>query len=336
MNRMRRTLYTLTLMAMAMLLTLASCSRDTVDEVRFSVATEGGVTTLKVDESVRFLFSGNPDYITFYAGDEGNNYAYRERTKAELSQLQMECTVRQQYNDVNYLEQELLHIYLSTDFTGEYTAEALHQATWIPISGGEYGRLPVPIPTSAAAVETTGSTDLSRYIDINKPFYVAVLYQAAGREEIPTSNSGGRYITRPRVDVSNFYLHKTTTDGHLISVKNASTEWGFRTLIESSATGTNYQLTDNGFLFQPQKATLDAATGREPDEIIWMVSQEVDPCSVEPDRGTPIKSIEGYLSSYSYSYREAGTYTATFIATNANLWNSEQEMRQITIQVNNP
>lgn len=323
-------------MALAILLSLASCSRDEVEQVRFSVATEGSVTTVKVDETVRFLFGGTPDYITFYAGDEGNNYAYRERTKAELSHLEMSCTVRQQYNDINYLDQELLHIYLSTDFTGEYTAEAIHQATWIPISGNEYGRLPVPIPSSASAVETSGTTDLSRYIDINQPFYVAVLYQAAGREKIPTSNSGGQYISRPRVDVTNFYLHKTTTDGHRISVTNASTEWGFRTLIESSATGTNYQLTDNGFLFQPQKATIDATTGREPDEIIWMVSQAVDPCSVEPDRGTPIKSIEGYLSSYNYSYRQAGTYTATFIATNANLWNSEQEMRQITIQVNNP
>lgn len=335
MNRIR-TLNALTLMALCTLLTLASCSRDEVDEVRFSVSTEGNVTTVKVDEPICFLFNGHPDYITFYAGDEGNNFAYRNRTTAELSGLQMACTIRQQYNDVNYLDQELIHIYLSTDFTGEYTVEALHQATWIPISGNEYGRLPVPIPTSASAVETSGSTDLSRYIDINKPFYVAVLYQAPGRNEIPASNGGGRYITRPRVDVTNLYLNKTTVDGQSLSVTNASTGWGFRTLIESTATGTNYQLTDNGFLFQPQKATLDASTGREPDEMIWMVSQEVDPCSVEPDRGTPIKSIEGYLGSYSYSYRQAGTYTATFIATNANLWNSEQEMRQLTIQVNNP
>lgn len=336
MKRTIQTYSTWTMLTMALLWMTTACSRDSVDELRFQVTTEGNVSLIKCNESVTFLFEGDPDYITFFAGDAGNNYANRYRTEAELSQLTMECSVRQQYNDTHYLGQELLHIYLSTDFSGTYSAEAIHQATWIPISGREYGRLPVPIPTSAAAVETNGSTDLSRYIDINKPFYVAFLYNAAGREEVPTANSGGHYITRPRIDVSNLNLHKLTADGERLSVTNASTEWGFRMVTESSATQTNYQTTDNGLLFQPQKATIDEATGREPDEVVWMVSQQINPCSVSPDCGTPIKTIEAYLRSYSYTYKEPGTYTATFVATNANLWDSQQQTIQLTIQVNEP
>lgn len=323
-------------LAVALVWIATGCDRDSADEVSFNVTTEGNVSLIKSDESVTFLFEGNPDYITFYAGDAGNNYAYRQRTEAKLSSLTMECAVRQQYNDVHYLDQELLHIYLSTDFNGNYTPEAIHQATWIPISGREYGRLPVPIPTSASAVETEGSIDLSPYIDINKPFYVAFFYNAAGREEIPTANGGGKYIVRPRVDVSNLNLHKQTTDGERLSLTNTSTEWAFHIVMESSGTGTNYQINDNGLLFQPQKATIDAATGYEPDEVIWMVSQQINPCSVEPDRGTPIKSIETYLRSYSYTYKQTGTYTATFVATNANLWDSQQEIRQLTIEVKQP
>ena len=49
-----------------------------------------------------------------------------------------------------------------------------------------------------------------------------------------------------------------------------------------------------------------------------------------------IKTIEAYLRSYSYTYKEPGTYTATFVATNANLWNSQQQTIQLTIQVNEP
>lgn len=324
------------LLLLAAALLLSACSRDDVDEVNFGVSTEGNVSQIKVNENVNFLFSGSPDYITFYSGTEGNNYAYRDRTEAVLTDLRMECTVRQQYNDVNYLNQEIFHIYLSTDFSGEYTPEAMQKATWIPISGREYDRLPVPIPTSAAAVETTGSTDLSRYIDINSPFYVAFLYNAFGREQIPGANSGGRYINRPRVDVSNLNLHKTTDDGQAVSVTNAITEWAFRPVYASSSTNTNYQVNDNGLLFQPQKGVMDEATGREKDEVVWMVSRSINPCSVEPDRGTPIKSIEGYLPSYSYTYTKAGTYTATFIATNANLWDNDRQIRQLTITVNEP
>ena len=323
-------------LATALAALATGCSRDSVDEVCFNVTTEGNVSLIKRGESVNFLFEGNPDYITFYAGDAGNNYANRQRTEARLSSLSMECSVRQQYNDVNYLSQELLHIYLSTDFSGDYTPEAIHQATWIPISGREYGRLPVPIPTSASAVESNGSTDLANYIDINKPFYVAFLYNAAGRESIHSANGNGRYITRPRVDVSNLNLHKQTEDGEQLSVTNTITEWAFRIVMERSATQTNYQINDNGLLFQPQKATIDAATGREPDEVIWMVSREINPCTVEPDRGTPIKSIEAFLRSYNYTYKQAGTFTATFVATNANLWNSKEQVRQLTIQVNEP
>lgn len=335
---MKKDIQTYCTLALAALLmgTASGCSRDDADDVSFNVTTEGNVSLVRSDESVTFLFAGNPDYITFYAGDAGSNYAYRQRTEAELSSLTMECTVCQQYNDVNYLNQELLHIYLSTDFNGHYSIDNIRQATWIPVSGSGVGCLPVPVPTSAAAVETNGSIDLSRYIDINTPFYVAFFYQAAGREEVPATNGGGKYVVRPRVDVSNLNLHKQTTDGERLTLTNTTTEWAFRTVIESSGTGTNYQVNDNGLLFQPQKAVIDAATGREPDEKIWMVSQQINPCSVEPDRGTPIKSIEAYLPSYIYVYKEPGIYTATFVATNANLWDSRQEVRQLTIEVKQP
>ena len=64
-----------------------------------------------------------------------------------------------------------------------------------------------------------------------------------------------------------------------------------------------------------------------------MVSQNINPRSVEPDRGTAIQSIEARLNKYSYSYRKAGTYTATFVAKNANMWESKATVRKLTIVV---
>ena len=314
------------LLSLACLLSMA-CSRDNADDVEFdvSIADING-------QNVTFAFSGNAEYIAFYPGTQGNNYTNSGRVETEISELKMSCNITQQYNDASYLNQEIIHIYLSTDFSGIYTSDELNKATWTPISGLEFNRLPVPVPTSASAVAVSGDIDLSAYINPNEQFYIAFQYNAAGRSEIPSANGSGKYITRPRVDVSNLELQKTTTDGELFIITNAITEWGFRPIYQESV-GSNYQVNDNGLLFQPQKGEISSTTGKENNEVVWMVSTLINPQSVEPDRGIAIKSIEASLPTYTHSYGEAGNYTATFIATNASLWDSRQIVKQITVNI---
>lgn len=309
-----------------------SCDRDSVDTVKFDVTVQNNGTVSAGQDAV-FLFSGNADYITFYSGAPESNYEHRNRTEAELAALKMSCTIRQQYNDLDYLNREIFFAYVSTDFSGIYTPEELNKATWTPLSGREYNRLPVPVPASASPVETSGSIDLGAYVGLEKDFYIAFLYKAAGRASIPQANGGGRYTNRPRIDVSGLSMQKTTTDGEVVNVENAITEWGFRPVYQQSTGNKNYQVNDNGLLFQPQKAVTDASTGREPDETVWMVSALIRPKAVEPDRGMAIKSIEANLNSYASTYKEPGSYTATFVATNANLWNGSQVVKQVTVNV---
>lgn len=310
----------------------ASCDPDGVDCAKFDVTVLNGGTVTAGQNAV-FLFNGNADYLTFYSGCPENNYDNRNRTEAELTALKMSCTIRQQYNDRDYLNREIFFIYLSTDFSGIYTPEEISKATWIPISGKEYHRLPVPVPTSASPVETSGNIDLSTFVGLEQNFYIAFLYKAPGRASIPQSNGSGRYTNRPRIDVSNLNMLKLTADGQEVNLNNAVTGWGFRPVYQQSVNNKNYQVNDNGLLFQPQKAEVDATTGREPDETVWMVSTLIRPKAVEPDRGTAIKSMEANLSSYAYTYKTPGTYTATFVATNANLWNGNQIVKQVTVNV---
>ena len=193
----------------------------------------------------------------------------------------------------------------------------------------------MPMATAASAAETSGTVDLSLFTNINKKFYVAFQYNAEGRDAIPEANGNNKYTNRPRVDITNLKMQKTTTDGQVIDITDAIKEWAFRPIYQQSSTMTNYQVSDNSLLFQPQKATLNAE-GKEPNEVVWMVSQNINPRSVEPDRGTAIQSIEARLNKYSYSYRKAGTYTATFVAKNANMWESKATVRKLTIVVQEP
>lgn len=311
---------------------LLSACTDSVEPVDFSVSAPAGVE-INAGEPVRFAFAGNPDYITFFSGEEGSDYAASDRYDADISSLELSCTIRQQYNDIDYLDRQLIYVYVSTDFAGDYTTDGLNSATWIPLTGTGANSLPAPVASSAAAVSVSGTVDLGEYVGTDRPFYLAFRYNAPGRADIPAANGSGRYVVRPRIDVTDLELTKTLTAGGTEILDNASTQLGLRPVYEHSYNQTNFRVTDDGMLFQPVQAQIDPLTGREPDECVWMVSTRIEPRRVSPDRGTAIKSVDARLDHYEYVYSAPGTYTATFVATNANLWDSKRCVKQLTINV---
>lgn len=311
---------------MAMLV-ITSCNRDEVDDVKFSVQVKKEVATCRIGEPITFLFKGNAEYITFYSGEPGNSYANIHRTAVDMASLQVETTIRQQYTDREYRNRELVYAYVSQDFNGDYTLSSIQAATWNKISGREYGQLAVPMTRDNVSEEVSSTADISQFKD--KPFYVAFQYNAPKRNDVPSADGGGRYVAQPRVDVKPLSLIKTTVEGMTVVWDNPLTEWAFRVVYQNSAQQGNYKIDETSLLFQPQKGKEHTAQ----DVIIWMVSRPINPKEVEPDRGTAIKSTEAYLNEYSHTYTKPGTYTATFIATNANLWNSEQVIKEITVTV---
>jgi hypothetical protein len=125
-------------------------------------------------------------------------------------------------------------------------------------------------------------------------------------------------------------LSKTTIEGEEVVWDNPSTEWAFQVVYEKSTQSSSYSINDGGLLFQPQQGKEHT----DDDVIVWMISKQMRPWEVEPDRGTPIKTLGANLPSYSHVYNEPGQYTATFIATNANLWDSSQVVKEITFTIN--
>ncbi|MDR6782107.1 hypothetical protein ABIE26_001404 [Pedobacter africanus] len=65
-----------------LLLILMGCNKKEVVAPDFKVSTENDKTAFKVDEQINFNFSGNPNYITFYSGEDGRMYEFRERITA--------------------------------------------------------------------------------------------------------------------------------------------------------------------------------------------------------------------------------------------------------------
>ena len=67
----------------------------------------------------------------------------------------------------------------------------------------------------------------------------------------------------------------------------------------------------------------------------WLISNPILlNGSCDPDAGVAIKNISQTLEIYSHTYEEAGTYTATFVANNANyVHQGGQVVRELTINV---
>ncbi|MNL34319.1 hypothetical protein D3C87_1562870 [compost metagenome] len=79
-------------------------------------------------------------------------------------------------------------------------------------------------------------------------------------------------------------------------------------------------------------------TNKDVETEAWVISKAVSVVTkidLGPDRPVAIKSLsDPTLKSYSYIYEKQGTYTATFVGTNANLNETKREIKQITIVVN--
>ena len=154
----------------------------------------------------------------------------------------------------------------------------------------------------------------------------------------PDNGKAYSYDNRPRIDITELKLVKREPDKNLIEVEDMLTEFAFTTNFVSAKVQNNFTISNYRLMFQPQeyveadgKITTDESQDYDMD--VWMVSQKLSAHSVEPDRGTPIKGTNARLGIYQHTYSEPDTYTATFIVTNANKWDSKQMIREVTVEV---
>ena len=76
--------------------TFASCESEFSKDAELDVyvATGNGISfdgqtiTVKSGTPVEFHFKGDPDFLTFYSGEAGKEYKYRERTTVDESEVE--------------------------------------------------------------------------------------------------------------------------------------------------------------------------------------------------------------------------------------------------------
>lgn len=282
---------------------LASCTKEMkLEELQFDVSPSN--TNIATTESVKFNFTGNPDLITFYSGESGSVYEYRNRISDTSSNVKLRFSTA-----TTTATNGALSLLVSTDLTGIISAASISKATWTNITSRA-------ILATGTATVASGDVSLADFAVQRKPVYIAFRYTAAPaaiQRKWTITGLTLNHILPGKTYVIGDMTANTPSPGWVSAdVKNTAVNWTAALVITGATTAASAQDTED-----------------------WMVMGPVDLSRVLPDAGVPIKNITEGMNKfpYEYKYTAAGTYNAVFEATNVNRDAFSASVKKITMTV---
>lgn len=287
-------------------LVLGACNKVEVAAPDFEVTTIS--KTVKAGEEITFKFSGDPDQISFYSGEPLYDYAYKSGRILTADGLGMKFGTTVQYGT----QANQLSVLASTDFNGKYAIEDIKKATWVDLTK-DYAL------ATSTSLKTWGPKDLKSLLVTGKPVYIAFRYKTLDQK----INGAQRTWTIRAFELT------------------TNTELGTQTLADHIGSGFN--LVHDGPL-EPGRSSVGTTSIILKGNIVdtetpsedWAISKPiiVDKLDLGPDKPTPIKGFVDTKSyDYKYIYNTPGTYKATFVASNSNVYGAQEVVKQIEVTV---
>lgn len=299
------------------LLISQACKQEEFVKLTFDVFTSK--SSYQAGETIGFSFSGSPNMITYYSGEPGKKFENRNRTTAQgTPKLQFTSLV------ANGTQTNSLHLMVSNDFKGVVvgddaaTKSNIASATWTDITN----RAILSSGTSIAS----GGIDLSDFAAQEKPVYIAFKYTAESGSIQRKWTISGLTVTNELPDGSIYTLanHTSTAITNYGNSNLVSPGWVSFNVINSFKWVVGSTLVITG--------ATTAASATDPAEA-WTITGQVDLRNVTPDQGVPIKNITTRMDSYTAKYTVPGTYTATFVGSNTNVYKVVEQNRQIQLTI---
>jgi len=285
-------------------LIISSCKKQKIETPNFNVTLDK--TTYAVHEPITFNFTGTADVVTFFSGDAGAEYQYKDRTTAN-GKPQLQFTSYLQAGTST--QTNTLSLLISKDFTGSYDIDNLQKATWTDI-------------TSRATLSTgtdntpSGVIDLTDQLSPNVPVYIAFRYTA----------KKDAAAAQPKWTIKNIAIDNKAADSTTVSIATQSKlSWGSLSVLNSA----------NLWSYNSTALTFTGGAANADDNEDWVISQPIQLDRAPRDFGKSIKpSATTRLVTYTFAgYSQPGTYTASFEAINANKWDEKTILKQFTITV---
>lgn len=307
----KNTIYIMT----AMLITISSC-KDLYEVKEPFLDVQTTHKSYKVGDTVTFDIKTDVDIISFYSGDFGNDYAYRDskRIYAIIPFLSFRSA---KYSGNNADCADLLYSY---DFNGDYSLEGIQSANWTSLSNRFY----IPgIETDAPVFSKSGSIDISDIFSKDQPVYFAWHCKVE-----PKSN-------RTRFQIADFTItgeikENTALSGTLYSQQMFGFQW---VLNEAAANQSPLPRMINSIVFWDGSFSNSGLTRKEGYAISGPILPRED-IDLGTDLPNPIKSIQQEnMTKYTYSYDKPGEYTVTFVGRNTSFKGERQIVKQLHVQV---
>lgn len=292
---------------------VTACNADKVGEVDFDVHLRNSPSGIHAGDEVVFDFSGDPDYIVFWSGEDGHRYEYRNRSNVDVEALTLTYSVMHRYGRAH--TSDVLSILLSENFSADYTKEGIEAADWTVLSQSEDDTKEWWVPSSTQSTAKQSGGDISMYKD--RRFTIAFRYK------LPAPLTEHEQF--PRIDIDPISLNKTT-EGKVVSEKDPKSDLGFR-FVRIDGPETKTSVDETGILFQPDNST------KPLNAEYWCISKQIDPSRIPADKGEPVRSLTVPSDSYTHVFEDAGTYRVTFVGRNANAWNCSEAVREIVMEV---
>jgi len=289
-------------MATILLMAVTSCTKKDVGPVSFNVTTDSAI--YHVGDTVKFILSGNPDYIVFYSGENGHQYINRNRTSVLGGTPILNFQSYEQYGN----HTNTLHLLVSNNFDGNYDSADVSAATWKDI-------------TNRATLSTgknntpSDSIYLSDFASLDTPIFVA--FKFADQHD---GISAQRTWTITNLSLINYLPDSTNTT--LLDIPNSA--WIGVNMLNTTA---NWGVSTTSL-----KITGGSATA--PSNESWVISQPINLSQVSPDNGVPIKNVsDNPVINYPYVFTKPGVYTVTFDARNVNVYSNTESIKTLTVTV---
>ncbi len=303
------------IMAALFFVGLVSCEKMDIKPLAFDVVSDSANYTLKTSGAVAtFRFSGKPDNISFFSGEVGRRYMFKDRDTATGTPILRFATAKNAGVQPNSL-----NLFISSDFSGDTTA--INSATWTNISNRA---------TWASAISNTavpsGAVNLSDYA--GKPVYIAFRYNAAAGSIQNKWTITSFSLRNELADGTAYTIDSLPTFSSVNNYGNTSTvpAWVAKTTLSAS----KWALAAANLTFTGAASAVLATDSVE----AWAITGPINLKKVTPDAGVSIQSMSNYLPFYTYTYLKAGNYEPVFVASNANVnkQNSVAKKLAITIQ----
>jgi hypothetical protein len=279
-------------------LLVVSCTKTKVELPDFDVSIHS--QAIHAGDTVTFSFRGTADIITFYSGEEGHRYEFKDRVLFE-GDTWLNFTSQA----TNYV-QPSLSLLLSTDFSGTYDVTNITNATWTNVTDR------ITLSTGAANVPS-GPLGLNEFLEPGKPLFVAFHYNAEAAYGQSSWAIQSFDITTVNANNERYTTADLATAGWIArDFSNTNIKWSISV----------DQLSITGRLNPPHTAAED-----------WLISKALYIGTVSPDVGIPVKDISIAATGFDYVFEQPGTYDVVFVATNSFGTTQKTITRKLTVKV---